>query len=730
MTSEIDPFHAVILWSIAGILLLVIATVARRVGRSATPYLLLLAINLLTALGALHVTKLEPVLYLVSVGLFCALVVLPAFIDAWARWAVQHGKLALAERLVALRRLLQPGMGLDRDGRMLGALRLVDQGRAEEALRFAYDQLGNGEIDDATRLELLQRIMTISLFEHRPQDAIALFEREDVNLLAGRSPAICSLMVRAYAEVDDLDTAVRCQSWLEQSKVTSMGGNPALINTARLTLLAHLGQVAQVERILELPGFLPTMSRTRRALWLGVAESRAGRAAQAQQRWTELVEQQEDPHAARAAAWRLQQPPGPMAGRPDATDESLLHTVVNRALSYGAMPLARGRYWQTAPVSTVLLVAMLVIYALSVYIGRLYGQDGEAWMLLRMGANFAPTALSSEPWRLITSMFLHGGAYHLAFNAYALYLLGRLTEQMFGSARMWTIYGLSGIAGSAASSSYAAGVLSVGASGAIFGLLGAFAVGLHGLRGRVPEGWRRRLSINLLVVIGLQLGIGLLVPVIDNAAHIGGLVGGAAVAFVLRPAAVDGDRSWRRILSLAIGLVLAGLTLVSGVYALRAGPAETLASIPRRRIGAKGLEVSCPTHWVRLTEQGGDLALQDPLLPTSPTLRPLLVEPLASSRESWSATAQMHDLVVVDQLRRMESVTDARLLDSRPVAVSAQVYRSRVRLRVGQHRIHQLNYFKRDGDRLIMLFARLPAGWVDVYRPLLDDVVQSAHLSY
>ena len=107
----------------------------------------------------------------------------------------------------------------------------------------------------------------------------------------------------------------------------------------------------------------------------------------------------------------------------------------------------------------VLLVGLLAVHALSIYVGRLYGEDGEAWRLLRMGANFAPTALSTEPWRLITSMFLHGGAYHLAFNAYALYLLGRLTEQMFGSARMWTIFGLSGIAGSAAISSSAAGVL-------------------------------------------------------------------------------------------------------------------------------------------------------------------------------------------------------------------------------------------------------------------------------
>ena len=227
MPSQIDPFHAVILWSIAGILLLIIVSVARRLGRPAAPYLVLLAINLLATLGALQVVQFEPVLYPVSVGLFCALVVLPVFIDASARWAVQRGKLVLAERLIALRRLLQPGMGLERDGRMLGAMRLVDQGRAEEALRFANDQLASEEIDEATRLELLHRIMTISLFENRPLDAIALFEREDEESPARSSSAIFSLMVRAYAEVDDLDAAMRCQSWLEQGQLTSGGGNPA-----------------------------------------------------------------------------------------------------------------------------------------------------------------------------------------------------------------------------------------------------------------------------------------------------------------------------------------------------------------------------------------------------------------------------------------------------------------------------------------------------------------------
>jgi rhomboid protease GluP len=147
-----------------------------------------------------------------------------------------------------------------------------------------------------------------------------------------------------------------------------------------------------------------------------------------------------------------------------------------------------------------------------------------------------------EWWRLITATLLHGPPYHILFNGYALYILGNDLEAFFGRWRFLAVYWLSALGGSLASFAFSP-VPSIGASGAVFGLIGALAVyfGLHRkIFGRMGQAqfW------NIIVVIVLNIGLGLsqIFP-IDNAAHIGGLVAGAAVGLALCPRYVF-DR-WR-----------------------------------------------------------------------------------------------------------------------------------------------------------------------------------------
>lgn len=127
-----------------------------------------------------------------------------------------------------------------------------------------------------------------------------------------------------------------------------------------------------------------------------------------------------------------------------------------------------------------------------------------------------------EYYRLVTSMFLHGGIVHLLFNMYALYILGDFIERVYGSKKYLAIYFVSGIVASIFSL-YFLPVMGVGASGAIFGLLGAALVFAYNEKDRIGKG----LVTNIIVIILLNVFIGLSMSNIDISAHFGGFIAGA-----------------------------------------------------------------------------------------------------------------------------------------------------------------------------------------------------------
>ncbi len=143
----------------------------------------------------------------------------------------------------------------------------------------------------------------------------------------------------------------------------------------------------------------------------------------------------------------------------------------------------------------------------------------------------------NEYYRLFTAMFLHGSISHLFFNMYALYILGMSIEQMYGRWRFSAIYILGGLTGSVASAALnltGPRDFGLGASGAVFALLGAQILYFWRYRetlGAYARGALRQYAI----LLGINLFFGLAVPQIDNTAHMGGLVGGAVLGFLLAP---------------------------------------------------------------------------------------------------------------------------------------------------------------------------------------------------
>jgi rhomboid protease GluP len=150
----------------------------------------------------------------------------------------------------------------------------------------------------------------------------------------------------------------------------------------------------------------------------------------------------------------------------------------------------------------------------------------QAQQLVEWGSNVGRLTRGGQWWRLVSSMFLHGSIWHLGFNMLALWQVGRLTERIFGSTRFVALYFLAGISGSLASVLWNPHVNSVGASGAIFGIIGGLLAFLGRPNSGVPPTVVSELRSSLVPFLLFSLWMGFVYPHTDNAAHIGGLIGG------------------------------------------------------------------------------------------------------------------------------------------------------------------------------------------------------------
>ncbi len=205
-------------------------------------------------------------------------------------------------------------------------------------------------------------------------------------------------------------------------------------------------------------------------------------------------------------------------------------------MSYRPMRAGAGSdLMQAAPLTVVLIAINVLIYALQ-------AQSSDVVVLMDSGTTagaqavqgsvdgdfglWGPMVASGEWWRLLTSGFLHASVLHLGSNMLALYFIGRALEPALGTLRVALIYFVSMAAGSLGVIVLEPDVLAVGASGAIFGLMGAFVIIARA----------RGISImqsGIGPVILLNLALTFTIPGISKGGHIGGLIGGAAIAGLL-----------------------------------------------------------------------------------------------------------------------------------------------------------------------------------------------------
>ena len=186
--------------------------------------------------------------------------------------------------------------------------------------------------------------------------------------------------------------------------------------------------------------------------------------------------------------------------------------------------------------ATVLLIAINVVVftAMAATSGTIWTFDPNT--LAAWGGNSGSLDFTGQWWRLLTYQFLHITLLHIAINMWVLWSVGRLVEKLFGSFSLLFIYLASGAFAGLASIGWTPDMVSVGASGAIFGLLGALVVFLSFFRNDVPM-WALRYWVPASIFVLFSLIGGATQPNVDNAAHVGGLLAGLIIgAATIRPA--------------------------------------------------------------------------------------------------------------------------------------------------------------------------------------------------
>jgi rhomboid protease GluP len=191
------------------------------------------------------------------------------------------------------------------------------------------------------------------------------------------------------------------------------------------------------------------------------------------------------------------------------------------------------------PVTFGLISACVLVYVLVALQGAAVGLSLNVGLVqqprevLSLGALIPALVAEGEAWRLITSAFLHSGFVHLALNMLSLYFLGSFAEVTFGRGRFLALYLTSGIAGGLAYLYFGSfNAPAVGASGAIFGLLGG-VFGFAIRRGTFST--RNPVISQLLLLTAINLFLGATIPGVSNTAHIGGLLGGLVFGYLMAP---------------------------------------------------------------------------------------------------------------------------------------------------------------------------------------------------
>ncbi len=275
----------------------------------------------------------------------------------------------------------------------------------------------------------------------------------------------------------------------------------------------------------------------------------------------------------------------------------------------------------TAWVTIVLAAANIAVWIVTIALGASVISPSPEW-LVEHGGNLGAITLEGEEWRLFTSMFLHIGVIHIAMNMAGLIIGGRLIERLFGHLGFATIYLIAGLAGSLATA-LRPGVVSAGASGAIFGVLGALGAYYVLHRERMDQRIAKEAS-GLLVVVAYNVMIGFTDEGIDMYAHLGGFAAGFLCGLAIEVAR-SGPRLPRTLAVAAVGLG----AVIAGAFA-----APSPIDEDQRAISAfAAAEETALARWKELVGQAQSETIDDERL--ADAIEQDILPPWRAAREAY-----------------------------------------------------------------------------------------------
>ncbi len=575
----------------------------------------MLILNLALAVVAFAAGRAEEpvagVLGVVAIGAGFFLVIVPPVLRGLARRAVLAERMRIAATLLDLRELLQPGMGAAQERELVLAIAAVRDGNIDSAIDVLLKAKGESS-DLAARRHLDERIVTTFLFAREWKRAIAHYEETLVGPNASVSPHLVVEMVRAYCELRDLSGAADLVARIECSPAVEEPTLKGLVNRARMVFLAFVGRTRAVDQLLGENGPFGDMPTAARNFWAGVARvnagdrkgaltylkaaaKHAGRDRRARDLALSMLDSLEDPGV--VGPHVVPAPVAELADRLVERSQQSTGTGTNiRA------PKMSNVDWRKVPITCSLIVLNV---ACALAIGWIFHGASDLGALVQVGANVKSAVDVGEWWRLPASMFLHVGVLHLVMNMVNLWILGRLLEQMFGRLRFFAVYMLAGIGGALASYGLGPPGMSAGASGAIMGVLGAVVVELALFHHSYPQRWRRSL-LGILVFLTVSfVGIGFVVEVADQYAHVAGLLVGGIAAGIVSPQSPLSRSLVTKALTWLLVLVGVAALGYGGYGSFTSSFRETIAKYPRETRVINGFAIAVPSTWKAFEGEDG-----------------------------------------------------------------------------------------------------------------------------
>jgi membrane associated rhomboid family serine protease len=492
-----------------------------------------LSVTLLACCGAIYFSK-DFAWVPIAWALFGAFVIAPATLTSIAAGRESRGYW----RGAALFRQLAGRVAWGQTGRLYrryaAALRLVGQGKTEEAV-LALDQLAGQPmplmICGIVRIWKLSLLVTLRQWEQ----AVAFYEGVYDWGTLGQATQGRLFAARALAETGQIERALCSLQFVALSPRT-LGTRQMQLWATRVCVSALAGDAATVESLLRQREYARRSRGFARfaAYWRGrCALARGDREMAVQgltralalaplkdRLWRKAITQ----HLQRAQTqemptqWVAQDPV--YAYGQDLLQRADKDTAVWRALMFMGRP---------EPVTLALLVVLAVVYL----VGDVFLSSNLQERFLLWAGNSSATIQEGEWWRIFTALFLHANWLHLTMNGAGLWIFGTAVEKTMGRWRFLVIFLLAGALGNLASASMAHYDVAIGASGGIFGVIGAFTVAVWQLRSPMYHALRRRLLVVLALMVATDLTIGGLEPQVDNLAHVGGFVSGILIAMLL-----------------------------------------------------------------------------------------------------------------------------------------------------------------------------------------------------